>query len=82
MEIVMPSPTLPPARALDRDFLDIRCRLIELAAAMDRIDRGGSVDGDPRLAQIRRSLEILSANAPNRAKQVLMAFSLPEEKRD
>jgi hypothetical protein len=82
---------------LDSEFLGIRCRLIELAAALDRIDRAGgdcpnfrlsengtvpfdSVSGDPRMAQIRRSLEILADDGPNRAEQVQMVFSLPYEK--
>jgi hypothetical protein len=62
---------------LDRDFLSIRCRLIELAAALDRIDRAQrSAAGDPRLAQIRRSLEILAGPAADRAERVQMEFSL------
>jgi len=75
-------PTSIAARAsLDREFLGIRCRLIELAAALDRIDRAGKpADGDPRMAQIRRSLEILADDAPHRAEQVQMVFSLPYEK--
>jgi hypothetical protein len=65
------------ADVLDRDFLSMRCRLIELAAALDRIDRGdGSATGDPRLAQIRRSLEILAGLSPGRAERVQMEFSL------
>ena len=66
---------------LDVEFLGIRCRLVELAAALDRIDRAGSsADGDPRMAQIRRSFEILAADAPQRAEQVQMVFSLPYAK--
>jgi hypothetical protein len=67
--------------SLDREFLGIRCRLIEMAAALDRIDRAGvAVAGDPRMAQIRRSLEILAGDAPDRAEQLQMVFSLPYEK--
>ena len=41
------------AKVLDREFLGIRCRLIELAAALDRIARaGGTVIDDPRMSQI------------------------------
>ncbi len=76
----MPASIAAPA-SLDREFLGIRCRLIELAAALDRIDRAkDSAAGDPRPAQIRRSLEILAADGPNRAEQVQMLFSLPYEK--
>jgi hypothetical protein len=70
-------PTATPApQPLDREFLGIRCRLIELAATLDRIDRAGSsVAGDPRMAQIRRSLELLAGNASDRAEQVQIVFS-------
>jgi hypothetical protein len=74
----MPVP-MPTANALDRELPGIRCRLIELAAALDRIDRtGGAAADDPRPVQIRRSIEILMAGAPNRAERVQMVFSLPE----
>jgi hypothetical protein len=64
----------------DVEFLGIRCRLIELAASFDRIDRAGGVaTGDPRLAQIHRSLEVIAGHAPDRAEQVQMLFSLPYE---
>jgi hypothetical protein len=76
----MPTSTAGRA-ALDREFLGIRCRLIELAAALDRIDRSGRpTDDDARVTQIHRSLEILAADAPNRAEQVQMVFSLPYQK--
>ena len=71
----MPNAT-PAPQPLDREFLGIRCRLIELAAALDRIDRAGSsAAGDPRMAQIRRGLELLAGDAPDRAEQVQMVFS-------
>jgi hypothetical protein len=76
----MPTSTAGSA-SLDREFLSIRCRLIELAAALDRVDRSATPGaGDGRIAQIRRSLAILAADAPARAEQVQMVFSLPYEK--
>jgi len=69
--------TLPAASVLDREFLAVRARLIDLAAVLDRIDRAeGSVDTDPRLAKIRRSLEVLAGDSPDRAQQVQIIFSL------
>ena len=62
-------------KILDEEFLPARCKLIELAAAFDRIDRAGRAD-DARLEQIRRALEILASAVPNRAEQVQMVFSL------
>jgi len=68
-----------PTRAsspLDREFLAIRSRLLDLAAALDRIDRADpAAANDPRRSQIRRSLEILAADSPDRAERVLLEFS-------
>jgi len=73
----MPSP--PAANELlDREFLDVRARLLDVAAALDRIDRAeGAVSGDPRLEQIRQSLDVLSGDSADRAERVQMIFSLP-----
>ena len=61
---------------LDREFLGLRCRLVELAATLDRIDRTDAAAAhDPRRSQIRRSLEILIGEASDRAEQVLLVFS-------
>lgn len=62
---------------MDREFLGIRCRLIELAATLDRIGRAGGAADDPRTAQIRRALEILADDQPDRAERMQMVFSLP-----
>jgi len=67
---------LPAARALDHFFLDARCRLLDLAATLDRIDRGqGDVDADPRLARIEQALKVLASEAPDRAEQIQKIFS-------
>lgn len=66
------------AERFSREFLGIRARLVELAAALDRIDRGqGSVASDPRMDQIQRTLAILAGSTADRASQVQMVFSLP-----
>ena len=70
-----PSATVPTT--LESEFLGIRCRLIELAAAMDRIDRRDGPSDDPRLTQIRRGLEIVASDASGRAERVQVVFSLP-----
>ncbi len=63
---------------LDREFLAIRCRLVDLAAALDRIDRAeGSVAADPRIERIRQGLDVLGSDAPDRAERIQMVFSLP-----
>lgn len=65
------------SKTLDGEFLGIRCRLIELAASMDRIERHDGSADDPRLEQIRRSLEVIASNMCNRAERVQLEFSLP-----
>jgi hypothetical protein len=69
---------LTASQVLENERLTIRSRLIDVAAALDRIDRAeGSVAGDPTIEKIRRSLEILGSDAPGKAEQIQMAFSLP-----
>lgn len=62
----------------DSEYLEIRARLLQLAAALDRIDRAeGSVADDPRRQWIARGLEVLSEAAPDRAEQIQLIFSQP-----
>ncbi|MCI0464822.1 MAG: hypothetical protein L0Z62_48480 [Gemmataceae bacterium] len=70
---------LPAADALDRYFLEARCKLLDVAAILDRIDRGGAQLDDPRLAKVRQALAILhdtSAGESDRAEQLQQLFSL------
>lgn len=63
---------------LDREFLELRARILELGAALDRLDRaGGPPPGDPRLAAIARALDVLRAKDADRAEQVQLIFSIP-----
>jgi hypothetical protein len=65
--------------ALDAYFLDARCKLLDLAAILDRIDRGGSSRGleeDPRLANIRQAMEVLCDESGGRAERIQRLFSL------
>lgn len=71
---------MPPgaSEVLDCEWLTIRARLIEVAAALDRIDRAeGSVADDPRIRQMGQGLAILADGRDNRAEQLQMKFSLP-----
>jgi hypothetical protein len=69
---------LPAAKALDLYYLDARARLLDLAAILDRIDRGAdpAAAADPRLVRLRRGVEALLAPAPARAERVQQLFSL------
>ena len=64
---------------LDRDFLETRCKILEIAATLDRIDRAPARHGehpDARLGQLRRGLEALLEPGPGRAETVQHIFSL------
>jgi hypothetical protein len=64
---------------LDRDFLETRCKILELAATLDRIDRAPARHGehpDPRLGQLRQALEALVEPGPGRAETIQRIFSL------
>ena len=75
----MPIP-MAAAEVLDREFLQLRAKLIDLAAALDRIDRAeGSVADDPRLEKIRRALQILAGDTSGRAEELQLLFSLPHQ---
>lgn len=64
---------------LDREFLLTRCRILDLAAALDRLDRAPERPGHPpdrRLAQLRQAIEALLEPGPGRAETVQRIFSL------
>ena len=64
---------------LNRDFLETRCKILELAAALDRLDRAPTRSGDNqpdrRLNQLRRGIEALLEPGPDRAETVQLLFS-------
>jgi hypothetical protein len=67
------------AAVLDRDFLETRSRILDLAAALDRHDRAPGRMGDPpdrRLAQLRQALEALLEPGPGRSETVQRIFSI------
>ena len=63
---------------LDREFLEMRCRLIDLAASMDRVERGndaGAATTDPRMRLLRDAVRVLAEGKPDRALRMQMHFS-------
>ncbi len=66
-------------KALDNFFFEARSKLLDLAAFLDRINRGrdaGAVGTDPRLDKIRRALEVLHDQSGGRAERIQQIFSL------
>jgi len=63
-------------QVLDMYFMDARCKLIEIAAFLDRVDRGSGSE-DFRLEAFRKALAELKSTGAGRAEKVLLAFSDP-----
>ena len=61
---------------LDLYFMDARAKLIDIAAFLDRVDRGTG-DADFRLAAFRKALGELASEKPERARGVLLSLSDP-----
>src|SRR3954470_369948 len=69
-------PLLSAPEVLNREFLEIRCKILDLAAAFDRLDRAdGSIADDPRVARLHEALTAVLDPEPGRAEQVQMIFS-------
>ena len=61
---------------LDREYLEIRAKILQLAASFDRLDRAdGDVSSDVRSDLISKGLEILQSSDNNRAEQIQLLFS-------
>jgi hypothetical protein len=63
-------------QVLDLYFMDARCKLIELAAFLDRVDRAEG-DADFRLEAFRQALRHLGDGDAGRAESVLRSLSDP-----
>ena len=64
----------------DAEFLPVRAKLLEVAAALDRIDRAeGKITKDPRRTQIQAAIQVLLRPEDDRAEQLQLIFSRPYE---
>ncbi len=79
----MPHTTSPisPDEILDREFSPLRSRLLDIAAALDRLDRAAGIDSiskasDHRISQIRQALQLLlETSEGDRVEQIQKIFS-------
>jgi hypothetical protein len=64
---------------LEAQYLQMRARILSLAADLDRIERaaGGAalLEADPRVQKLRRAMKLVLDERHNRAEQVQMLFS-------
>jgi len=59
---------------LDLQFIDVRHKLIDIAAFLDRIDRHPG-EQDHRYEALKNALPLLLTDRPDRARAVLESFS-------
>ena len=70
--------SLTAAEVLSREFLEIRAKILEVAAAFDRLERAaGDVSDDPRIARLHEALKVVGEPQGDRAEQVQLVFSRP-----
>jgi hypothetical protein len=68
------------ASTFEQEFLPLRAKLLEIAAALDRLDRSAEPDGrEPGRAKIRAAIEALLGSDNDRAEQIQLVFSRPYE---
>jgi hypothetical protein len=70
------SESMTAQQVLNREFLELRAKVLELAASFDRLERyEGDVSADPRLAKIYEGLDVLKSPRADRAEQIQLLFS-------
>lgn len=70
---------LPAPAALAAYFLECRSKILDVAAILDRIDRGTDAESaldDPRVTRIREALGVLMEPGSGRAERIQRVFSL------
>lgn len=68
------------APVLEQEFLPLRAKLLEVGAALDRLDRAGALgEREPRAAKILAAIETLLDADGDRAEKIQLVFSRPYE---
>ena len=68
----------PASKVLDAHYLEARCKLLDLAAILDRVGRGAGaseLEGDYRMHRIQQALDILLDPSGGRAERIQKLFS-------
>jgi hypothetical protein len=67
---------LSASEVLDREFLHMRAKLLEVASSFDRMTRAdGNTDGDLRIERLRAAMQIILDLSDDRAEQLQLLFS-------
>ena len=59
----------------NREFLEIRAKILEIAASLDRIERAEVSCDDSRMGLIQEGIELISQDGADRAEKVQLLFS-------
>ncbi|MEZ6120311.1 MAG: hypothetical protein R3C28_27580 [Pirellulaceae bacterium] len=70
-----PFQAMPASQVLDREFLQLRAKILELAASFDRLDRGAPLPEDTRLNLLHQGIQIVLSDEPHRAERLQRLFS-------
>ena len=62
------------AQVIDREYLELRAKVLEIAASFDRIERAEG-QRDDRMAKIEMGIQILMDAGDDKAKRVQELFS-------
>ena len=64
------------SQILDREFLEVRAKILEIAASLDRMDRAeGDLTGHPNRQLLGRGIDLLASKDVDRAEQGQLLFS-------
>jgi hypothetical protein len=74
-------PTRTARDVFDQEFLLVRAKLLEVASALDRVDRcDGTLDSDARRTQVQAAIQVLLRPEDDRAEQIQLIFSRPYDR--
>ena len=63
---------------IDREFLDIRSKVLQIGASLDRIERaGGNLAESSKTKLLLQTIEILLDGSPDRAERIQLLCSRP-----
>ncbi len=74
----MPNP-MSHQQVLDRYFLEMRCKVLDVAAGLDRLNRASGAESSPadrRLEQLDKAIGVLGRADSGRAETIQQIFSL------
>jgi len=74
----MTTTTPTAAELLERQYLTMRCGILDLAAEFDRLERSdgfSALSSDERLELLAKGLEIVASSGTDRAERIQLLFS-------